>query len=164
MALLLLVQLLLLNHLHLFGYATPLIIGYMIICLESGMSRMSQLWWGFTMGFIYDLFSNTMGMGTASMTLLAMVKPYLLKLFMPRDVVDSFKPTIQSMNLSNYIWYTLTCMGLLHMSFYFLDAFTLSDLVLTIGAMIGGTLMASLISICTEYIVRNRPKERDVMQ
>lgn len=164
MALLLLVQLLLLNHLHLFGYATPLIIGYMIICFESGMSRMSQLWWGFIMGLIYDLLSNTMGMGAASMTLLAMMKPYLLKLFMPRDVVDSFKPTIQTMNLSNYIGYTLACMGLLHMSFYFLEAFTLSDLLLTIGAMIGGTLMATLISVCTEYIVHNRQQERDVMK
>jgi len=30
--------------------------------------------------------------------------------------------------------------------------------------MIGGTLMATLISVCTEYIVHNRQQERDVMK
>ena len=159
---LLIVQLLILNHLHLFGYATPLVMGYMIICMETGVSRMSHLWWGFIMGLIYDVFSNTIGMGAASMTLLAMMKPYLLKLFMPRDIVESFKPTIQSMSLSRYTWYTLACMALLHCSFYFLEAFTLSHLLLTLGAMIGGTVLATLISVCTEYIVHNKLAEREV--
>ena len=110
MVLLLVVQLLILNHLHLFGYATPLIIGYMIICCETGLSRMALLWWGFGIGMLYDIFSNTMGMAAASCTLLAMVKPSILKMFMPRDFVGSFKPTIQNMGLSRYIWYSLSCM------------------------------------------------------
>jgi len=160
MLLLLTIQLLILNHLHLFGYATPLIIGYMIICFESTVSRESLLVWGFVMGLIYDVFSNTMGMAAASCTLLAMMKPYLLKFFMPRDVVESFKPHIATMGLSRYIWYSLSCMALLHFSFYFLEAFSLEDLMLTIGAMIGGTLLATLIVVCVEYIVHNRTEER----
>ncbi len=163
MLLLLAVQLMVLNHLHLFGYATPLIIGYMIICFETGESRMSLLWWGFFTGLIFDMFSNTMGMCTASCALLAMTKPYILKLFMPRDVVGSFRPTIKNMTLSHYIWYTLTCMGLLHFTFYFLEAFSLSDLLLTIGAMIGGTVIATLVSVCVEYIVHNKLEEREVI-
>ena len=162
MILLLVVQLLVLNHLHLFGYATPLIIGYMIICFETKVSRMALLWWGFSMGMLYDIFSNTMGMAAASCTLLAMMKPYILVFFMPRDIVESFKPTIQNMGLSRYIWYSLSCMGLLHFSFYFLEAFSLEDLLLTIGAMIGGTVLATLISVCVEYIVHNRMEERAV--
>ncbi len=162
MALLLLVQIMMLNHMHLFGYATPLIMGYMIICMETGVSRISHLWWGFIMGLIYDIFSNTMGMGAASMTLLAMMKPYILKLYMPRDIVESFKPTIQSMTLSRYTWYTLSCMALMHCTFYFLEAFTLSDLLLTIGAMTGGTLLATLFSVCIEYIVHTKLEEREV--
>lgn len=162
MLLLLVVQLLVLNHLHLFGYATPLIIGYMIICFETGVSRMSLLWWGFSMGMLYDIFSNTMGMAAASCTLLAMMKPYILKFFMPRDIVESFKPTIQNMGLARYIWYSLSCMGVLHFSFYFLEAFSLKDLLLTIGAMIGGSVLATLISVCVEYIVHNRIEERAV--
>ena len=162
MVLLLAVQLLVLNHLHLFGYATPLIIGYMIICFETSVSRMALLWWGFGIGLLYDVFSNTMGMAAASCTLLAMVKPSILKLLMPRDMVESFKPTIQNMGLTRYIWYSLSCMGLLHFTFYFLEAFSLSDLLLTIGAMIGGTVLATLISVCVEYIVRNRIEEREV--
>ena len=100
MVLLLAVQLLILNHLHLFGYATPLLIGYMVLCLETGVSRLSHLFWGFGIGLLYDIFSNTMGMGAASCTLLAMVKPSVVKLFIPRETVDSFKPTLKNMGMS----------------------------------------------------------------
>ena len=162
MVLLLAVQLLILNHLHLFGYATPLLIGYMVLCLETGVSRLSHLFWGFGIGLLYDIFSNTMGMGAASCTLLAMVKPSVVKLFIPRETVDSFKPTLKNMGMSRYIWYSLSCMGLLHFSFYFLEPFSLSDLLLTVGAMIGGTVLATLITVCAEYFVRTRVEERDV--
>ncbi len=163
MVLLLIVQVMILNNFHLFGYATPFVLGYMIICFETGESRMSLLWWGFSMGLIYDMFSNTMGMGAASCTLLAMMKPYILKLYMPRDVVESFKPTIQSMTLSRYIWYSFTCMALLHFAFYFLEAFSLSDLLLTVGAMVGGTVLATIIAVCIEFIVHNRMIDREVV-
>ncbi|MCQ2113076.1 MAG: rod shape-determining protein MreD [Bacteroidaceae bacterium] len=158
---LLIVQLLILNHLHLFGYATPLVIGYMIICFETSVSQMQLLWWGFIMGFIYDIFSNTMGAGMFSCTLLAMTKPYILHLYMPRDITESFKPTIQTLSLSRYIWYVLSCMGVLHVSFYLLEAFTLSDFWLTLGAMFGGTILASLIAVCIEYIVHNKLQDRE---
>ncbi len=161
MVLLLIAQVVVLNNFHLFGYATPLIIGYMIICFETGESRMALLWWGFSIGLLFDMFSNTMGMGTASCTLLAMLKPYILKLYMPRDVVGSFKPTIRSMTFSRYVWYCLSCMGLLHFTFYFLEAFSLSDLLLTIGAMTGGTLLATAIAVCVGFIVRDRAAERE---
>lgn len=123
---------------------------------------MAHLWWGFFTGLLFDMFSDTMGMGAASCTFLAMMKPYILKLYMPRDIVESFKPTIMNMKLSRYIWYSLSCMGLLHFSFYFLEAFSLSDLLLTIGAMIGGTLLATLISVCVEYIVHTKLQEKEL--
>lgn len=161
MVLLLIIQLLILNHIHLFGYATPLVIGYMIICFESGTSRMSLLWWGFVMGFIYDMFSNTMGMGMFSCTLLAMVKPYLLKSFIPRDVVDTFKPTIRNLTLSRYLWYSVSCMAVLHVSFYFLEAFTVNDIGMTILAMLVGTILATLLTVCIEYMVHSKELDRD---
>lgn len=161
MALLLFIQLLILNHIHLFGYATPLAIGYMIICFESGASRMSLLWWGFVLGLIYDLFSNTVGIGMFSCTLLAMVKPYLLKSFIPRDVVDSFKPTIRNLTLSRYIWYSGSCMAVLHFSFYFLEAFTVNNIGLTILAMVIGTVLATLLAVCIEYMVHSKELDRD---
>lgn len=152
-AVLLIVQLVILNHLHLFGYATPLLIGYMIICFETGTSRMSLLLWGFAIGIIYNIFSNTIGIAASSCTLLAMIQPYLVKLYMPRDINESFKPTIQTLGIQKYTWYVLSMMGVLHFVFYFLQAFTMADIWLTIGAMFGGTLLSSILVVCVEFIL-----------
>ena len=159
---LLVVQVLLLNHMHLFGYVTPVIIGYLVVRMDTSVSRMAHLLWGFAVGLLFDLFSNTAGMGAATCTLLAMVKPYLLRLFMPRDVVGAFRPTVQSLTLSRYAWYVLSCMGLFHVTFYLLEAFTLSNIWLTIAAMVGGTLVSSVVIVCFEYIRHGRPQEREV--
>ena len=156
LATLLLIQLAILNQLHLFGYATPLIIGYMVICFDTGTSRLVSLLWAFAIGIIFDLFTNTIGVGAASCTLLAMAQPYLLQLFMPRDINETFKPTIQTLSLQKYIFYVLSCMGVLHLAFYLLQAFTMADIWLTIGAMIGGTLLASLFVVCIEFIIHNK--------
>lgn len=163
MAILLIVQLAILNQLHLFGYATPLLIGYMIICFDTNTSRLTALLWGFAIGIIFDIFSNTVGIGAASCTLLAFVQPYLLKLFMPRDVIDQFKPTIQTLSLQKYIFYTLSCMGVLHFCFYLLQAFTMAGLWLTIGAMVGGTLLASLLVVCVEFIIHTKKDDNEVI-
>ncbi|MBQ0103203.1 MAG: rod shape-determining protein MreD [Prevotellaceae bacterium] len=163
MATLLIVQLVILNHLHLFGYATPLLIGYMMICFDTSTSRTTSLLWGFATGIIFDLFSNTAGVGAASCTLLAMVQPYLLKLYMPRDVNELFKPTIQTLTLQKYICYILSCMGVIHFAFYMLQAFTMADFWLTLGAIIGGTLLASLFVVCIEFIIHNKKEDTEVI-
>ena len=163
MAILLIVQLAILNQLHLFGYATPLLIGYMIICFDTNTSHIAALLWGFAIGIIFDMFTNTVGIGAASLTILAMVQPYLLKLFMPRDVNEQFKPTIQTLSLQKYTFYTLSCMGVLHFCFYLLQAFTMSELWLTIGAMIGGTLLASLFVVCIEFIIHNKKDDNEAI-
>lgn len=162
-AVLLVIQLLVLNNMHLFGYATPLLIGYMMICFETGTKRIISLLWGFAIGLLFDIFSNTVGIGAASCTLLAMVQPYVLKLFMPRDVNESFRPTIQTLTIQKYVSYVLTCMGILHFCFYLLQAFTMANIWLTIGAMFGGTILASLIVVCIEFIIHNKKDDNDIL-
>ena len=88
------VQVIILNNVHLFGYATPLLNGFFIQRFHYGSSRIGILIYGFIAGAIYDMFSDTMGMGMASMTLLAMLQPTLLQLFKPRDAADDFTPSL----------------------------------------------------------------------
>ena len=69
------------NHIHFFGYATPVIYVY-ILCLQPlNTSRYAWLLWGFAVGLGADFFSETPGLGAASMTLTALCAPPLLRLF-----------------------------------------------------------------------------------
>lgn len=112
---LVLVQALVLNNIHFYGYATPFLYVYLILTLDAHTSRYSLLWWGFALGLTVDIFSNTPGVNAAATTLLAFARPTLLKLFTPRDNADDFTPGIHSMGTSSYVRY-LTFALLVHQS------------------------------------------------
>ena len=59
---LLLVQVILMNHIHLFGYATPYIYIYLILSLESNTNRNELMLWAFFLGLFVDMYSGTPGM------------------------------------------------------------------------------------------------------
>ena len=150
MLLLLAVQILVLNHLHIFGYATPLLVGYMLICFRQTNDRITLMVWGVVTGLLFDLFSNTMGMCCASMTLLGFVRPALLRYFTPISDTEGFRPSIRSMKIGNYTLYTLSCMGVLHGAFYLLDVFSIAKLHITLLAIIVGSVVATAIVVLTE--------------
>lgn len=159
MALLIALQLIIFNRLHLFGYATPLVFGYMLMRFRCNSYRMTLLLWGFFTGLIYDIFADTMGMASASMTLLGFVQPGLVKKFMPKDETDKFSPRLKNMDLGKYILYALSCMAVLHTAFYFLEAFSLSDFFVTFAAIIVSTLLSTLIVVLYELIAYERIKK-----
>ncbi len=159
MLLLVVVQLLILDNIHLFGYATPLLIGYMLICFRRSSSRISLLLWGCLTGFIFDIFSNTMGMGMAGMTLLGFVQPIVLDKFMPKDETDKFRPTLKTMGLVNYLIYAFSSFLILHFTFYFLEAFSLADFWLTVAGIIVGSIISTCLAVLIELIANERKSE-----
>lgn len=151
-----LLQVVVFNNVYMAGYITPLAIGYVLVCLGMDVSREMKLLLGFLTGLLYDVFSNTPGMASASCTLLAMTQPTLLRLFAPRDASETFKPTIRSMGMGTYFCYALFCMVVLHTVFYLLDAFSLANILLTLSAIGGGSLLAAVICVIFELMVRRR--------
>lgn len=154
MFLVLLVQLILLNNIHLFGYVSPVIIAFVTMNFRRGSSRMGLLLWGFITGFLYDLFSNTMGMGMFTATLLAMLQPFLLSLFTPRDAAEDMLPSMYEMGMHRYLLYTFFSMLLFHVVYYLLDAFMLSNLWLTLVAIGTGTLFSFFILALFQSMTR----------
>lgn len=154
--LLLLFQVLVFNQIHLLGYITPLMIGYMVVCFHHESSRVGMLLWGFALGLVYDMFSNTAGMGASAMTLIAMIQPSLLKSLAPRDAVENFTPTFHTIGFWKYLLYVFILMFVLHGVFYLLDAFTLANWQLTLLSIGGGTLMTTIIIIFVELLVHHK--------
>ena len=86
---LILLQVLILNHVHIAGVATPFLYVYIILNFNYGTSRNELMVWGFCMGLAIDIFSNTPGMNAAATVLLAFLRPLFLSLFKPRDYLVS---------------------------------------------------------------------------
>lgn len=55
------------NHIHLFGYAMPMVYIYFIMLLPGNMSRWSVLLLAFVLGLVIDMFSGTPGMASSSL-------------------------------------------------------------------------------------------------
>ena len=87
-----LLQILVLNKMHLFDVATPFVYFYVLLKLPSSVSRNGLLLWGFCSGLVVDTFSDTPGMNAAATTLLAFVRPRLLSLYMNKADLEEYVP------------------------------------------------------------------------
>ena len=75
-AVLLLVQVLVFNHIHLFNCATPLLYVYMPMLFSRNNSRWVVLLLSFFMGMAIDVFQNTPGVAMATMTFIGLIQPH----------------------------------------------------------------------------------------
>ena len=72
---LVLLQVLILNNVHIAGYATPFLYIYFILKFASGTSRNELMLWAFFFGLTIDIFADTPGMNAAATVLLAFLRP-----------------------------------------------------------------------------------------
>jgi rod shape-determining protein MreD len=86
---LILLQVLVFNNLHLSIYVNPYAYILFILILPFEISGWLLLSLAFITGMTMDAFCNTVGMHSASLVFMAFLRPYLLKLIAPRDGYES---------------------------------------------------------------------------
>jgi len=118
------VQVLVLNHIHLWGMGTPMISVLLLVYMRLGTKRVPTLLWGFCIGLLTDIFSNTPGVGAGAMTFVALLQPPLLQLMVPRDCVEDLLPSYTSMGVWNHIRYVLLLLLLYHLAYFTLESFS----------------------------------------
>ena len=143
----LVIQALLLNNIHLFGCSTPLLYVYVILMARRDFPRWGLLLFGFLLGLGVDMFSNTPGVGACSMTLLAFVQPMLMKLFLPRDSADDFQPGIPSLGLMKFVYFSFISIFLYSLVFFTLEMFNFFNWTLWALSVGGSTLLTLLLVI-----------------
>ena len=155
----LIVQILICNNIPAFGYAPPILLAYLTMKFHRGSSRESLLVWGFIIGLIYDIFSNTMGKGMATCTLLGMLQPYLLGLFSPSESVDMLVPSFKTLGFDRYIYYVVSTMLIFHFVFYLLEDFSFRHPKMLLTGTFVSTVLAVLFIIVADVIL---PKDKNV--
>lgn len=150
---LLLLQVLVFNHVHIMGYATPLPYLYFLLILPSSTPRWLYVLLGFVMGLTVDLFTNTPGVAAASMSLLGLLAPLFLRLYLSADQdEDSFEPSRRTMEWGPFIRYVLTAVVLYCAVFFTIEAFTFFDVRSLLLNVAGSSLLTSLIVLTMELI------------
>lgn len=124
LALLVLLQALVLNRIHVLGYATPFFYVYFLLTLHHNCSRNGLLVWGFFAGLAIDIFSDTPGMNVLAAVFLAFVRPLLLTLFAPHDIPEDVRPGIRTMGLWPFFRYVLVGAMLHHAVLLTVESFS----------------------------------------
>ena len=137
---LVLLQVLVLNNVHIGDYATPFLYIYFILRLESNVSRNEAMIWGFVLGLCVDIFSNTPGMNAAAAVMLAFMRPVYLRLFTPRDNQE-IVPSLKNLGFSSYVKYLLVAVFTHHAVLYTLAFFSFSDIQTLLIRIVSSTVL-----------------------
>ena len=153
---LVLVQVLVLNQMHIDGYATPFLYIYFILQFNSRTGRNEMMLWSFALGLAVDMFSNTPGMNAAAVTCAAFFRTPLLRLVTLRDMDEAFYPGVKSLGLGAYIRFIILCSSLFCLVFWMIDVLSFSNLLSLIGRIVTSTLTTVICILCMDAIRRDK--------
>ncbi|MBQ7423110.1 MAG: rod shape-determining protein MreD [Prevotella sp.] len=149
--LIVLIQATVLDHIRLFGCATPLLYVYFALLFPLSYPRWAVVVWCFAIGLSVDIFANTPGLAASSMTLMGFLQPYLFGMFIPRDADEEFKPSLHSLGFSKFFYYT-TMMVLLHnLVFFSLEWFSFFDVLSWALDVLGSTVITIALILIIEH-------------
>ena len=172
---LLLVQVLILNNVHMEGFATPFVYIYLMIKFASDTGRKEQMLWAFALGLSVDMFADTPGMNASASVLLAFVRPFFLRLFMPRDMSDkllafvrpfflrlfmprdmsdNFIPGFRTMGAGSFIKYVAVCTLLHHTALYAIEYFSAAHAGMAVLHMAASSVLTMACITAIEGIRR----------
>ncbi len=141
--LLVLAQVLVLNNIQFLGFINPYIYILFIISLPARLPRWLTLLFGFAIGLLIDIFSNTLGMHAFASVLIAYARSFIIQLFTSIDEGNNPTPSFHSFGVGAYIKYVLAMVLLHHSTLFFLEAFSFSHFWLVFFK----TILSSFISI-----------------
>lgn len=150
-----LVQSLVLNHIHIFGFATPLLYIYMVVQFRRNYPKWGILLWCFLLGMVIDTFSNTPGVTSASLLVTGAIQPYFFNMFLQQDSAEDLRPSIASMGFAKYLFFILVLVLLHCILFFTLETFNFFNWTQWLKC-IGGSTVLTIVLILTIESVRNK--------
>ncbi|MCI6702135.1 MAG: rod shape-determining protein MreD [Prevotellaceae bacterium] len=150
-----LIQALVLNHIHLFNCATPLLYVYFVTLFRRNDARWSVMVWSFLMGLAMDTMSNTAGLTAASLTFIGFVQPMVFGLFIQRDSPEDMKPSIHSLGKLSYFLYATFLVFTFCVVYFSLEAFSFFNWLQWIKNILGSSIMTLVLIFVIESVKSN---------
>ena len=131
--LLVLLQVLLLDHIQLGGYINPYFYVLLILLLPFETPKSLLLLVGFLLGLIIDIFSNTLGMHASATTLMAFFRPGVINIISSRDNIENnVQPRLAHMGFNWFLKYTIFLVLIHHFFLFFIEVFTFKEFEYTL--------------------------------
>lgn len=143
-------QVLVLGHIHLWGYATPLLGVMFVLCLPINANRIVNMISAFAIGVVLDMFSNSPGVAASAMTLTAFVQQPLLRNMVQKDNAEDVVPSMYTLGASTYIWYVLILLTVHHVTYFVMEAMSLFDFFSLLISIISSMFLTFILVMTIE--------------
>ena len=150
--LLVILQVLVLNKVNLWGYATPFLYIYLVLKMGVAVPRYQILLTGFVLGLVIDCFTNTLGVNASATVLLAFCQPVFLKTYAPRDADETLVPSVSQMGIWPFVKFVLLCVTVHHTVLLLLEYFTFAGFLHTLLKIVGSVALTVCLVLAVEKI------------
>lgn len=137
---LVLFQVLVINHIRLGGYVHPYIYLIFIMLLPFNTAKWQLLVLGFALGLTIDLFTGTPGLHAGATTLMAFCRPFIIKIISVNQKFENIQePNIELLGGAWFLRYAVCMVLVHHFALFFLESFSFR--------LIGQVLLRILLSV-----------------
>ncbi len=160
-ALFILIQVFVLDRIHLHQLVTPYLYFLFILWMPFKMNRSWQMVIAFLLGITLDSFHHHPGFHAAACVLIAYIRPFLFNLFIPQEGADSNynEPSVQSMG--GYLPYFIfvTVLTIIHHGWLFLlQAWQFGNAWYFLGNTLFSSTISLLLIVITELLFVRKQK------
>ena len=155
-----LIQVLLLKNLVLFNTAFCFLYVAFILMLPSEMNTMLLMFIAFFLGFIIDIFYNSLGMHALALVSVAYLRNYWLSTITPQGGYDAgTSPTLAANGLQWYLVYALPLVFIHHLILFFVEAAGFVLFWYTMLKSITSLLFTLTVMLLLQYLTIDRRRK-----
>lgn len=152
-ALLMLLQLLVLNHVYLGGYVMPMLYVLFILMLPTDTRRIPMLLIAFGTGLLMDVMSNMLGFHALACTVVAMLRILFVDRILTRnEPVVIATPSIYSVTPQYFISYLMLLLAVFYLVFYTMELFGFRGFGGVLLATVCSTLVTTLLAVLYQFV------------
>ena len=123
---------------------------YVIIKMPVNLTRIMIIIISFFLGFVIDIFGNTLGLHAAACTLIGFFRQPLLNTFSEKDLIEGTSPSYYTLGVGAFIRYTFSMVILHHTALYIIESISLFDPLFLSIRIIGSVVLTSLCIFVVE--------------
>ena len=154
---LILIQIFLLKNLALFGQAFAFLYLLGILVLPLSLRQIPLMLIAFVLGFVLDVFYETIGMHTAAATLLAFLRPIWLKAISPTGGYDDLQePSLNEMGLGWFLSYSFPLIFAFSVVFFGIDLWGFGSVFSILNKSLFSSIFTCLLAILVQLLFFKR--------
>ena len=144
------IQVLMLNNIHLFRIATPLLYLYVIVKMPTNITRSKAIIISFMLGIVMDIFTNTLGMHAAACALAGMFRDPIMYSFSGKELLEEVSPSYRTLGVRAFMKYVFLLVAIHHIALFSIESISFFDPVFLLLRIFACMILTTLLIFIVE--------------